>query len=116
MKGIPIALLAIGLMSSCVSFCPNIPIYLLNNYPRSYEGRYIKVVGKLEVKHLDYSFPPFYTEEPVLCNSDSCIYVYSPTNLSVYIGKHVEVEGRLRISKFNFSYLEILSIREIHDN
>ena len=89
---------------------------LLSNHPKGYLGCYVRVVGKLTYDRPQDLFPP-YPEDPLVCDSSGCIYVhYDYKDISNLIGKRVKVVGYVKVTRFNFPYIDAVKVEQIPDN
>lgn len=103
-----------GCKSASGDYTIRYPASLLAEHPKEYWGCYVKVVGVLKYYRPQDQFPPYSAKDPVICDGSGCIYVHDDTeDLSKYIGKRVKIDGYVEVSKFNFSYIDVLKIEDL---
>jgi len=95
--------------ATCKTDCTILyPAKLIAENPDGFYGYYVKLVGRLEFKKVQDQFPPFSSNDPLLCDSSGCIFVHDDTeDLRTYSGKLVKVLGYVKISRFYFPYVEV---------
>lgn len=89
------------------------PAGLISEHPKGYLGCYVKVVGVVKEKGPQDLFPPYPGDLPV-CDNSGCVYVhYDYGDISKFIGKRVKVIGYVRVTTFNFPYIEALRVEPL---
>jgi hypothetical protein len=79
-------------------------------------GYYVRLIGTLSRERPQDQFPPFSSEDPVLCDSSGCVYAHDDTkDLKPLIGKRVKIIGYVRVTQFNFPYVEVLKVKELEE-
>jgi len=90
------------------------PAGLLAEHPKGFRGCYVKVEGVLKRKWPQDQFPPFSSEDPVLCDDSGCVFIHSDTvDLRRYMGKRVKILGYVEVSRFNMTYIDLTEIKVI---
>jgi len=99
-----------GCRSATGDYTITYPAGLLSEHPKAYYGCYVRLIGRVTYERPQDLFPP-YPGDPLLCDSSGCIYLHDDTqDLGKFLGKKVKVLGYVRVTTFNFPYVEVLKI------
>ncbi len=111
-----VSLSAAGCKTASKDYTITFPAGLISDHPKAYWDCYVKVVGKLTYKRPQDLFPP-YPGDPLVCDSSGCIYVhYDYGDLSKLIGKKVKVLGYVRVTTFNFPYIDAVKVEPVYNS